>query len=53
MEDFVYKNLVSIVPRAPPLPACGPQRSDDHAPNTLTAKSKSCLSMGVYKLSEF
>jgi hypothetical protein len=52
MEDFAYKTLVSIGPKALLLPCCDPQRSAYDESNALITEAKSCLNTGVYKLSE-
>jgi hypothetical protein len=49
----MYKTLVSIRPRPPPLPWFEPPGSARDRSNGLTAKDKSCVNMGVYKMSGF
>jgi hypothetical protein len=53
MRGCMYKTLVSIRPRPPPLPCFEAHRSAHGLSNTLTAKGKSCLNMGVYKSPDF
>jgi hypothetical protein len=45
----MYKTLVSIRPRPPPLLCFEPHGSAHRMSNALTPKGKSCLNMGVYK----